>query len=96
MTSEGTAAVGLPLGDCDGWFVGEDVGLFGLELFVGFAVPSLTQIPLWQVPNGMELQGVESDTNCGEGQLPSELQDTVSSHSLSLPHKHSASCTTCL
>lgn len=65
----GTAVVGLPLGDCDGRFVGEDVGLFGLELFVGSAVPPLTQIPLTQVPNGMELQGVESDRNCGEGQL---------------------------
>lgn len=54
-----------------------------------------TQVPRWHVPEGIELHGVESGKNCGDGQLPLELQETVSSQSLSLPHTHS-SCCACL
>jgi len=71
-------------------------GCVGAGAGVGFfegspGVPALTQVPLEHEPNGIELQGVESGTYCGDGQLPSGLQDTASLQSLSLPHKHSCS-----
>ena len=73
---------------------GEVVGFKNVVGFldVGFTVPVVgpIQIPLLQVPNGIELQGVSSGKYCrGEGQLPSELQDTVFSQSLSLLHRQS-------
>lgn len=66
-----------------GAWVGSLVGTIG--------APPPTQVPVWQRPKGNELQGVESDTYCGEGQLPPALQGTVSSHSLSLPHEQACS-----
>ena len=77
--------VGARVGYCVKVTVGARVGNMD-----GFADgPLLTQAPLWQVPKGIELQGVASGTYCGEGQLLFELQDTVTSQSLSLPHRQS-------
>ncbi len=75
---------------------GEVVGFTIVDGFldVGFTVPvvGLIQLPLLQVPKGIELQGVSSGKYCrDEGQLPSELQDTVFSQSLLLLHRQSGS-----
>ena len=64
---------------------------------VGFLVgapesPPLTQVPLWHIPKGTELQDVESGKDCEGGQLPSGLHDVVISQSLSFPQEHSCVC----
>ena len=78
------------MGDVDGSFtVCCEVG--GCVLFV---VCSFTQVPLLHVPSGTELHGLESGKYSGSGQVPSELQGTVNSQSLLLPHIQLDSCST--
>ncbi len=77
--------------------VGVGGGVVGFKIVVGFLdvgftvpVGGLVQIPLLQVPKGIELQGVSSGKYCRDmGQLPSELQETVFSQSLLLLHRQS-------
>jgi len=77
--------------------VGVGGGVVGVKIVVGFLDVGFTvppvgpiQIPLLQVPKGIELQGVASGKYCpDEGQLPSELQDTVFSQSLPMLHRQS-------
>jgi hypothetical protein len=90
--AEGVAlkdAIGKEVGACVGPCVKVKVGVWVGDM-EGFADgPLLIQAPLWQAPKGIELQGVASGKYCGEGQLLFELQETVSSQSLSLPHRQS-------
>ena len=59
----------------------------GLPVGVLLTNEGLTQIPLRQVPKGIELHGVASGKYFGEGQLRFELQDTTTSQLFSLSHK---------
>jgi hypothetical protein len=65
VTSEGVGfGVGALVGNGSaGGGVGEVDDLEGAGGGGVDDVPPLTQVPLTQVPNGMELHGVESDTN---------------------------------